>query len=458
METREKEYTYHEATIAICSQCLKRIPGKIIFKNNQVFLQKTCPTHGMDEILFEEDIDYYLNKRNFDQPGTKSALQTTVRKGCPFDCGLCPEHDQHSCIGLIEITDNCDLECPVCYAGSKRDAAAHLPLDVITRMVDLFIDSENGHGEILQLSGGEPTTHPQIIDIIKMIKTKNIGYLMLNTNGLRIAEDEAFVQELSRYRDKFEIYLQFDGVSAQTYRQFRGRDLLSLKLRAIENLRKYKLPITLVTTVTPTCNLHEIGEIISLGLTKSGIRGVNFQPLAYFGRLPKKQQSERRITLSGIIKELEQQLPQLFQPGDIIPLPCNVERVAVSYLIKRNNQSFTPITRLVDIKSNLHLIDNTFAFNADSLLKNNEVLFPGSCCHCLDKIKNFKDIFPLNFMFKPMAEKLDYIDRKTFRLSITSFLDYDNFDLKSMQKECVHVITPDLRKIPFSAYNMFHRK
>ncbi len=453
----DRKYIYHESTTSICPKCLERIPAKIILKDDKVFLKKFCKTHGEQEELFEEDIEYHLNKRSFDKPGTISKTQTEINKGCPFDCGLCPNHDQHTCIGLIEVTNSCNLGCPTCYANSGKGEP--LSLNKISEMLDFFIESEGGEAEILQISGGEPTTHPEIIKIIELARTRNIRYVMLNTNGIRIGEDENFVKELSKFKGKFEVYLQFDGFDSKTYSHLRGRDLSKLKLKAIENLIKYEIPITLVTTIEKGINDKQIGKIIEFGIKTKCIRGINFQPVAYFGRL-KNVDTSKRITLSGVINLIEEQVPDLFEKGDIIPLPCNVERVAVTYMAKSENGKFIPITRNVKVKSYLPLIDNTFAFDADKILKNKakEVFTGAGCCSCMKFIKDIKNIIPLSFALKSKEEKIKYINENTFRISITSFIDVYNFDLKSMQKECVHIITPELTKIPFSSYNMFYRK
>lgn len=152
----------------------------------------------------------------YSKPGTLSKPQQSRDRGFPFDCGLCPDHEQHSCIGVLEVTSNCDAHCPTCYAQSK-DNGEFLRMEQFEQMLDFFIDAEFGQAEILQISGGEPTTHPDILEIIRMAKRKKIKYVMLNTNGLRIATDETFVRELSRFVRDFEVYLQFDGFAEQTY-------------------------------------------------------------------------------------------------------------------------------------------------------------------------------------------------------------------------------------------------
>jgi 7,8-dihydro-6-hydroxymethylpterin dimethyltransferase len=455
MKARDKDYFFHEATISLCSVCKSRISAKIIIKNNSVYLLKYCSKHGEQIELLEEDAEYFLKRRDYDKPGTLCKTQTKRERGCPFDCGLCPEHEQHTCIALIEVTNYCNLKCPNCYANS--DKGNFLDLKKIEDMMDLFVDSEYGNPEILQISGGEPTTHPKIIEILELAESKKIKYVMLNTNGIRIAEDIEFVKKLGNLSPNFQVYLQFDGLEKSTSVELRGRDLSQIKIKAIENLAKFEIPITLVATIQKGVNDHEIGKIIDFGMKTKYVRGVNFQPIAFFGRLNEKVNLKDRITLTGILNRIEEQT-SILKKSDFIPLPCNVERVAVTYLYN-SCEGFIPITRNAKIKNYLPMIKNTFAFSTSDILKASaKGLLKGDVCPCLSFLKDFKEIAPIKFGLKSKKLKTDFLNDKTFRISVTSFVDVYNFDMKSMKKECVHILTPDLKMIPFSAYNIIHRE
>ncbi len=450
----EKEYTFLEATTSLCNVCEKRIDAKIIEKNKSVYILKNCLEHGEQIELLEEDAVYHRRKIQYDKPGNKIRPETAVKKSCPFDCGLCSAHEQHTCNALIDVTDKCDLCCPMCYASSGK--GKHLELKKIEEMMDFFQKKEDGKAEILQISGGEPTTHPEIIKILEIAKKKKFRYIMLNTNGLKIASDENFVKELSKFKGRFEIYLQFDGFKDSTYRFLRGReDLLKTKMKAIENLQKYKIPITLVATIQRGINEDEIGKIFEFAVNTRGIRGINFQPVAFFGRT-NKFDTKDRITLSGIVNRLEQQTKGMVKRTDIIPLPCNVNRVGVSYFYK-DAKGFFPLTRNLNVSSYLPLIDNTFAFDADKILEDKTKAI--GCCSCFTKFFNdFSKLIPKDYKKFSNEEKMNWWDEHSFRVSIVSFVDKYNFDMKSMKKECVHFVTPDMKRIPFSSYNMFYRK
>lgn len=443
-------------TRSFCSKCKKLCDTKVIIKNGSAYLLKNCPTHGEELELLEEDASFIFEKHKFDKPGTKHKADTVYKKGCPFDCGLCPEHEQHTCMGLIEVTQKCDLGCPVCYAHSGT--GKHLSLEKIEKMMDFYKVREGGKPEILQISGGEPTTHPEIEKILLLAKSKKFKYIMLNTNGLRISRDKGFAEFLKSLTPGFEVYLQFDGLSEKVYQKIRGRKLLELKKQAIANLQEAKVPMTLVSTVIRGINDNEIGKIIQFGLENNYVRGTNFQPIAFFGRETHHKDRKNRVTLSGIRAEIEKQTNGLFKKEDIIPLPCDVDRVAVTYAIKKKDK-YAPITSKIKLDNYLEIIDNTMDFRAEEVVKKAVLksVTKGIACDCLKLKDEILEILPKDFIKWPTEEKVNFIDTNTFRITVSSFIDFYNFDIKSIKKECVHIITPDLKRIPFSAYNMIHR-
>jgi len=444
----QKRYDVLEATVSLCPECMAPVPAKIVQQDNRIYLRKRCPQHGEQTELLEHNAGYFKRRNEFSRPGTSCKLQTVAARGCPFDCGLCPEHEQHTCIGLIEITSGCDMGCPVCYANAGSPGC--LTLADIRRMIDFYIDSEHGRAEILQFSGGEPTLHPAILDILRYARSTSLAYVMLNTNGLRIAADPAFVRELAGFVGGFEVYLQFDGLSARSCQTLRGGDYLARKLAAVEALAEQNIPTTLVMTVQAGVNDDEIGEVIAFAMRHRNIRGVNFQPTAFFGRRPAAAPAGERSTLTGILERIERQTAGLVQFADFVPLPCDVDRVAVDFLYRIDGR-YQPILRGVDLRKHLPHIRNTFNFRAEEFLQD-----AGGAIACCGVADLLKFISP-QFLLKSRPERVEYINENLFRLSVVSFVDAYNFDLKSMQKECVHVITPDLHKVPFSAYNLIHR-
>jgi 7,8-dihydro-6-hydroxymethylpterin dimethyltransferase len=450
-----KDYKYLQFTQSLCTQCFKKVDAKLIEKNGSVYILKYCPQHGYSEEIIEEDASWFLNREDYNKPGNVNHVQTAINKGCPYDCGICPNHEQHTCIGLIEVTQNCNLNCPVCYANSSE--GNFISQAEFEKMVDLFIEAEDGKAEILQISGGEPTLHPEIIRFIEIARQKGVKYVMLNTNGLKLAQDIEFVQNLAHFKGGFEIYLQFDGFKESTYQYFRGSNIYDIKLKAIENLTKYEIPVTLVCTVERGVNDDELGNIVNFGLNQKIIRGVNIQPVAYFGR-NEAPAIKDRLTVSGVINNIEKQTSGMIKKSDFVPLPCNVDRVAITYLYKGKNNTFIPFTRNLNTKNYVPYIRNTFKFEPEELMSDLTMgLLSKDCCSIPSLVKGASKFLPLNYFVKSEAAKINFVSENTFRISITSFVDALNFDIKALQKECVHIITPDLRRIPFSSYNLFYR-
>ena len=440
---------------SLCKVCLGHAPALVVERDGRVLLEKRCLEHGVQLELLEEDASWYRRRRDFDKPGTDSVRQTTVRRGCPFDCGLCPAHEQHTCIGLIEITDACDLACPTCYASAG--AGVPIPLPEIERAMDAYLAAEGGRAEVLQLSGGEPTTHPEIEAILAAARARPFRYVMLNTNGLRLAHDEQLLDTLAALGPGLEVYLQMDGVTAQAAGALRGRDVLETKLAAIARLASRSVPVTLVMTAAAGINDHELGRMVLFGLRTPGVRGLNIQPLAWFGRQSGEPGLDR-LTLTGVLRRLEAQTGGLLRRDDFVPLPCDVERVAISYLVRRGDE-FAPVLRGVDARRLVPLIDNTLAFDTgDVVRKAVRGLVAGVGARtCCDFLRAFASLGPPGLLLRSRRTQARFVTESTFRISITSFLDRFCFEGRAARRECVHVITPDGFRFPFSAYNTLHR-
>ncbi|MCP4156446.1 MAG: hypothetical protein GY757_52520, partial [bacterium] len=220
-----------------------------------------------------------------------------------------------------------------------------------------------------------------------------------------------------------------------------------------------------VPTIIKGINDDEIGGIVDFGLKTACIRGINFQPAARFGRTFSARENgasndsndsnrKQRMTITGILERIESQTNGAIALDDFVPLPCNVDSVAVSYLYKKGD-SFTPIARNIHIPSYLPIINNTFYMDAEELLEKEQA--KSSLCDCKKYLEQISRFLPAGLSAKTVKMQKEFIDNNTFRISVSMFLDADNFEMHAMQKECVHVITPDFKRIPFSAYNLIHR-
>ena len=245
MAARVRPYIFYDVAMTICSACFRKLEGKIVFQDGKVFLLKRCPDHGAERVLVADDIDYYRRCREvfIKAPEMPAVYNTPVKWGCPYDCGLCTDHEQHSCLTLLEITDSCNLRCPVCYAASGPERLTHRSLTLIEKMLDAIVRNEE-KPDVVQISGGEPTLHPQFFEIVALAKARPIRHLMVNTNGTRLAQDEEFVKRLSEIED-FEVYLQFDSFERDALMTLRGADLAKgtrAGIGTVEQIRYFHHP------------------------------------------------------------------------------------------------------------------------------------------------------------------------------------------------------------------------
>ncbi len=368
MGERVRPYMFYDVAITICSVCFRKLEGKIVFENDNVFLLKRCPEHGAERVLIADDVDYYRKCREvfIKKPEMPLVYNTPVKWGCPYDCGLCTDHEQHSCLSLIEVTDSCNLRCPVCYASSGPERVQHRSLALIEKMFDAVVRNE-GHPDVVQISGGEPTVHPDFFEIIELAKARPIQHLMINTNGVRVAQDEDFVRRLADTKPDIEIYLQFDSFEREALLDLRGADLRGVRARALERLNKYNLSTTLVVTLKKGLNDGEIGKIIDFALTQPCVRGVTLQPIQDAGRLEKFDPATNRLTLTEVRRKILEQT-KVFRPEDVIPVPCHPDSLAMAYALKLNGK-VVPLTGLIDADVLMNGARNTIVYEQDPAIR-----------------------------------------------------------------------------------------
>jgi uncharacterized radical SAM superfamily Fe-S cluster-containing enzyme len=447
----ERPYTYYDFTLSLCPECLERIDTKIVFQDDNVYMLKTCPTHGFSKVLIATDIEYYKNIRNYNKPSEiPLRFNTKTHYGCPYDCGLCQDHEQHSCLTVVEITDRCNLSCPTCYAMSSPHYGRHRTVAEVERMLDIIVANE-GKPDVVQISGGEPTIHPDFFEILDIAKKKPMKHLMLNTNGIRIAKDFEFAKRLAAYAPDFEIYLQFDSFKAEALETLRGKDLTETRMKALEHLNELNLATTLVVTIQKGVNDDEIGKIIEFALKQKCVRGVTFQPTQIAGRLEKFDPATDRITMTDVRQKILDQT-NIFQPNDLIPVPCNPDALVMGYALKLAGQVF-PMTRYVDPAHLLNNSRNTIVYEQDEALHEHMIkIF--STGISVDKVQdNFKDL--MCCLPQVQAPGLGYDN--LFRIIIMRFIDAYDFDVRTIKKSCVHIVHKDGRIIPFETMNLFYR-
>lgn len=447
----KRPYTYYDWTQSLCEQCLNLISAKIVFQDDQVLMLKHCPKHGHSSAVISTDIDYYLRCRTYLKPGdVPKKFNTPVKYGCPYDCGLCTDHEQHSCLSVVEITDRCNLKCPTCYSESSPSFGRHRTVEEVNRMLDVVVENE-GEPDIIQISGGEPTIHPNFFEILDLAKSKPIRHLMLNTNGVRIAKDLDFVKRLSEYKTGFEIYLQFDSFNPDVLKSMRGEDLTNIREKAIQNLNEFNISTTLVVTLQKQQNMNEIGKVIDYALKQRSVRGVTFQPVQLAGRLEDVDPIKDRVTLSEVREQILEQSP-LFEAGDLIPVPCNPDALAMGYALKLEEGVF-PLSRYIDPQQLLDDPENTIVYEQNQGLRSKMVELFSTGLDDKGKEHHLQSL--LCCLPKIKAPNISY--DQVFRVVIMQFMDAYNFDVRAVKRSCVHIVSKEGKIIPFENMNLLYR-
>lgn len=430
-------------TESVCPACLARIPAARVLDGENVYLQKNCPQHGDYRTIIwrgEPSLTSWMRSK---EPSFPDHPFTEIVRGCPFDCGLCADHRQHTCSALLEVTMRCDLNCSVCFASANSNPPADAPLSQIAAWYQALL--KTGVLANIQLSGGEPCLRDDLPEIIQMGRDLGFSYFQVNTNGLRLARDQAYLACLKE-AGLSAVFLQFDGSRDDIYRQLRGRGLLKEKMTAIENCAEMGIGIVLVATLVPGINTADIGNIIRLGLAYiPHVRGVHFQPISYFGRYPSPPADEARITLPEVMRAVENQTNGLIKAANFGPPGC--ENALCSF-------------------------HGNFVLMPDGKLK--ALTHPDApACGCKPPAAAIAASRTRKFVAEswsaplpPRPQQPDapglgewdvFLERKrthSFCISSMAFQDAWTLDLERLHDCCIHTISPDGNLVPFCAYNL----
>ena len=419
-------YEVFAKTKSVCPVCLRTVDAeKAVAGDGFVHLIKTCPEHGFfDTLIWEGGADEYLAWGG-------AAASPEPEDDCPRSCGLCGNHESAGCCVLLELTHRCDLRCPVCFASAGGEG--DLTIDEVAALYDMLM--ERGGPYNIQLSGGEPTVREDLCDILRLGKELGVVHLQVNTNGIKLANVPGYAEALKAAGCDL-IYLQFDGLDDAIYREIRTRDMLDIKLRAIENCEAAGLAVLLVPVVIPGVNLHRIGEIVDFAKKHiPTIRGIHFQPVSYFGRFPgQTPPDESRCGLSDVLHALVEQCPELkmehFVPRKQFDPHCDFSS---TYYLDEGG-------RLVAMSRYDQNDEDTE--RTDFVQKTNK--------YTVKRWKGQEE----RVMDTPLMRFAERTLTHSFCISGMGFQDVWNIDLGRLHGCCVHIITGKCEVIPFCAFHL----
>jgi hypothetical protein len=426
--------------------CLELIPATIRKDVIGVVMDKTCSRHGRVIASISSDLATYAKIRQTSRKVTpRSANATDSVKGCPYDCGLCPAHDQHTCLAILEVTSRCNLMCPICLASSEPQGFDMSPA-VAEQALRNLIKCE-GKVTPLQFSGGEPTLHNNLEEILRIAKSLGFPDIEIDTNGLAMGRDSSLAPRLKDAGLSL-VYLQMDGLNSEVSKWIRGRDIIEEKIRAIENCQKAGLQVALSVTVVPGVNDGMLWEMVRFGIDRQ-VRGINFQSVALNGRFPTSLiDANKRVTLGHFLHEIEKQSSGKILSGDLTPIPCPDPRCGAMMYALIDHEELVPLNRLLDSKELMDLYADVADWDKIIRKINWETSPSLSTCGCCAPSCCDEEI--------PLGEIFARSD--CFSVGFHGMMDAYNFDLDRAKRCCVHALAPDGRLIPFCLYNIKYRR
>jgi 7,8-dihydro-6-hydroxymethylpterin dimethyltransferase len=431
-------------TYSLCPICLTRVRAVRFPLGNNIHMKKTCPEHGEFQVTLWRGSPSYEGWVRPKVPCLPKNPTTVVDRSCPYDCGLCPDHRQQTCTALLEVTQRCNLRCAFCFADSDTSRSPDPDMGTIRSWFESLRASGNPCN--IQLSGGEPTIREDLPKIIALGRSMGFGFVQVNTNGLRLSADPAYLERLAD-AGLASVFLQFDGMNEDIHQKLRGGFFLKEKMIAIENCRQQGLGVVLVPTVVPGVNDNELGSIVQFALENLDVvRGVHFQPVSYFGRYPVPPSDADRITIPEVIRKLEIQTEGVLKAQDFKPPGC--ENALCSFhgsFVLMPDGSVRALTS--HSSSNCRCNSESAEQGASNARKFVAQNWSGRESNTPSHLRE-------SFSMGEWDVLLERASTHMLCISGMAFQDVWNIDLDRLRDCCIHVVSRDGMLIPFCAYNL----
>ena len=437
-EPNNPPFLLHQ-TQSLCPVCLGKLDAFLLEDDHEVRMLKTCMEHGLFETTLwrgKTPIQSWIREK---ERAIIAFPNTGVKQGCPYDCGLCEAHLQHTCTALIEVTERCNLHCRFCFADAKGLVGDEPSLENIRMRYESILRTSGACN--IQLSGGEPTLRDDLPEIVRMGKELGFSFIQLNTNGIRLAQEESFVKALKE-AGLSSLFLQFDGTTDEVYKILRGKPLFELKCQAIANCQKYGIGVVLVPTVVPYVNENALGEIIRFGIAHSPtVRGVHFQPVSYFGRVPEAPRDDERISLAEVMDKIIEQCEGMVAYENLQPPGCEHALCSFhgNFFIQEGKLCATTKRACCSPKKEFA---EEGANKAKAFVARNWAYEKNS------------DAPAQNTQLNDWDGILSAISNQSFSISGMAFQDVWNVNLARIKACCIHVCNKEGHLIPFCAYNL----
>jgi 7,8-dihydro-6-hydroxymethylpterin dimethyltransferase len=472
-------------TESICPVCKEVLEARLFEEDGKVFIEKNCPVHGIFKDIYWSDAEMYLKAEKWVFEEGKGLSNPLLKDAdsCPEECGLCNMHMSHTVLGNIDLTNRCNLLCPICFANAKTNGNVYEPsFPAIVKMLETLREEQPARCGAIQFSGGEPTLSPHFLDAVKKAKEMGFAHIQAATNGIRFS-DAGFTHQC-REAGLHTLYLQFDGLDDNVYIKTRGRPLLETKMKVIENVRQAKMKVVFVPTIIRGINDDQVGEILKFAIKNSDVTsGISYQPIAFTGRTPEEERIQRRYTLPDLAHDIEKQTGILRARKDWYPLSfaspisrllsnikgeetttitCHPHCSLATYIFVDEDKKPTPVTDVIDVERMFTSLDKIARSMTRTRFKSfSKIRALNAIKGCFDKQKAPKGLTYEKFLYAVEG----IIDRKVGRREGSEktyttllvmgmhFQDSYNLDLDRLKRCVVHYSSPNNHLYPFCAYN-----
>jgi len=465
-------------TESLCPECLKKIPAEIYEEQGKVYIKKICVDHGEWKDLYWGDYKQYKRAQKYEAHGKKLSNPRTKKVNeCPYDCGICPEHKSPTVLAIIDVTNRCNLRCPICFAHAGAAGYLYEPSnEEIRKIMENLRANKPVPPPALQFSGGEPTVREDLPDLVRMANELGFQHVEVDSNGIKMAESVDYCRELKE-AGLSTVYLQFDGVTPEPYKVARGFDLLDIKKQALRNLKASGFrSVVLVPVLVGGVNTDQVGDIIRFAVeNRDVVRCVNFQPVAITGRINAKEREKMRVTIPDLMRLAEEQTGGLIKQGDWFPVPTAMPFIDfVSHIKKKQYVDFSahphcgmatylvlegdkvePITKYLNVDgmlASMKYANRRFESGHRTIAK------ASSITGAVENVKlgTFRK-YLLPVIRSGSYESLSDLHHNMVMIGSMHFMDPYNFDVERVQRCVIHYATPDGRITPFCTMNNLHR-
>jgi len=453
------EQTYLRSTLAYCPRCKQTEFARIVAKTDGVYMERVCPQTGAVATRIARDADWYIARTASPRTAMQHANCLPSKKGCPFDCGPCQWHSGGLHLPVFSITNDCNLDCPICFTHNRPDCQYYKSVEETKQIIGHIVERTGGV-QLINLTGGEPTQHPDLFAVLDACRHERIGRITMNTNGIRIAGDRRFAEKIKA--SGVQLVLSLDTFDPATSAIIHGKDITKAKRKCLETLAELDIPTTILPVCIKGVNDREIPEIVHSSLRLPFVRSVTVQNMTFTGKNGSQFEPREHITLDEVETLLCRN--QGISRQDFFALSAyHPLCYSAAYYIVHGEQMIS-LAQLLGTDLMMELSADAYILNPDRDLSGpfrdaiNRLWAEGASDEVISMLREFMSaIYPAQRRLSE-SERREVLERWVKMLLIHPHMDEDNFDIDRVSS-CGDLVPDESgRMIPACAYNLLYRQ